>query len=662
MLDPYGAEAAALLADAAPLVDAVARSFVEQFYGELARVPEMAAILNSLTSPAMQRLQSAQAEHLRFLLRPETTRRAVTEAASRLGEIHALVGIETAAMVQSHGLYRRLLEVYLDLSPMPIDARYRLLRVMYGRLGDDLSSQLQQMEVTQSVYRQLVLRPLPPAGTPWAGAERALIAALAGLPGVLGAAIQVPDAHGVFQVVGASGPARPVPAATEQAAQQLAPDTAPAEQKLLGRVWNQRQILTVLPRAQDPVLAALGARSAVAIPLLDSQGHPVAVLSLRGAWVHQFESPWMREFTWNLQHYLGELWARCSTPEPGQLLPPQLGQRYRERLFAGGLSMYVQPLVDLRSGQVTKVEALARLSLPGGELVLPGTFLPLLGTAELDQLFLRGLEQALHALHSWDALGLDLQVSVNLPPSTLLNAGCTEWVGFALRQRAVAPERLTLELLESQALDSALQRGTLQRLHRLGVRLVIDDLGSGYANFKHLTALPFNAIKVGQDLLQQIHSAPLETLNLLSTLMILGRNYGLGTVIEGLETLGSIEVAVHLDAEYGQGYGLARPMPPGEFPAWLAEFRPPAREIRTPLGALTVIWRQLLRDRMDSDPTPLERCPVTGFFAHHGWAESAPARWHARFHAGTSAAEERQELLQWLVAQVKAPAPSGGGG
>jgi EAL domain-containing protein (putative c-di-GMP-specific phosphodiesterase class I) len=93
--------------------------------------------------------------------------------------------------------------------------------------------------------------------------------------------------------------------------------------------------------------------------------------------------------------------------------------------------MAMQPIVDLRDGRLAKVEALARLVLEDGTVIAPDVFIPLLRQAELDRLFVCGLDQALAALVAWEAEGLVVDVSINLPPLTLAEPACASWVAEA---------------------------------------------------------------------------------------------------------------------------------------------------------------------------------------------------------------------------------------
>lgn len=337
-----------------------------------------------------------------------------------------------------------------------------------------------------------------------------------------------------------------------------------------------------------------------------------------------------------------------------EVLANDNARAYRERLFGGGLRMYMQPILDLRSGALSHVEALARLVLDDGTVVPPDMFLPGLSDGDQDELFRLALAEALGTLAGWDGQGLETRVSVNLSPSTLLNLDCSVWVGTLLARHGIAPERLELELLETQSADSAVQVDAVSRLKALGISLALDDLGSGYGSLKRLSELPFDSIKLDRALLFEIDTKPMETLSLIATLTQLGRDFGVRVVVEGLEGAGVTEAAAALGASSGQGYYFSPPMPAAALPDWVKGFRFPLvpNTVKTGLGALAYHWQFL---RWGSPhPQALADCPVTGYLASHPAPAGEQAHWHAQQHGGKTASTAAGRLLQnWLAEKAR---------
>ena len=326
---------------------------------------------------------------------------------------------------------------------------------------------------------------------------------------------------------------------------------------------------------------------------------------------------------------------------------------YRKQLRTGGLEAHMQPVIDLRDGSVHLFEALARLRMPDGRLASPGEFLPYLTEVELDVLFVGMIDQALGWVARWDREGLHSNISVNLPPSTLLNPDCLDLVRNALLRHQISPDRLGLELLESQTLEWEIQRDALDQLVGLGVGLAMDDLGAGYSSLKRLSALPFNAIKLDRELLSEIRRKPVETLSMIASLIQMGRDFGMNVAIEGLEDLGITEAAVVLGAPLGQGYYLTRPLPAPEAANWARRFVfdvHPASP-RTYLGGLAYHWQFA---RLGAPhPRPLQECPLTGLL------DDSPAvddvmRWHAQQHDPDASHPAAGRLLvDWLVQEIR---------
>nr|WP_112488467.1 EAL domain-containing protein [Thiomonas sp. X19] len=186
-----------------------------------------------------------------------------------------------------------------------------------------------------------------------------------------------------------------------------------------------------------------------------------------------------------------------------------------------------------------------------------------------------------------------LDISINLPPEVLLDADYPRWIDDALQKHGMAPGRLHLEILESAEFDDDKRRdAAVQMLTDLGVRLVMDDLGSGYSSLLRLRTLPFHAVKIDQGLVREAHKDPRRIIGFIGALVRLGKGLGLTVAVEGLETPDLIEAAAVLGADGGQGYALAKPMPASELPDWVRHFRlsiDPSSP-RTPLGAVAADW------------------------------------------------------------------------
>ncbi len=288
------------------------------------------------------------------------------------------------------------------------------------------------------------------------------------------------------------------------------------------------------------------------------------------------------------------------------------------------------------------MEALARLSAPGGGWIAPQDFVPYLGASELTRLFTLGLDQTLQHLRQWETQGLHIQASVNLPPEVLSDPNCPQWVRQALDRAGLPPDRLHLELLETAELDAesvgAPVAQTLQALARLGVSLEMDDLGSGYSSLLRLRSLPFQTVKIDRELLANARQTPRRTLGIIGGLVILAHALDLNVVVEGLETEELIEMATLLGADCGQGYAIARPMPADALPGWLQRYSPlvdPAYP-RTALGAAAAHWQWAYSGMDANAPDPNQahqHCALGRYLRRHGLDGGEISRLHEQIHA-----------------------------
>ena len=663
--DAYGAQARALLAGSRLQLEIIEADFVESFYANLNRNPDMQALLAVLSAGELAALKQHQSAHVRLLLHPDATAEHVRATGATLGQAHALAGVGGAWLAQSQMDYRKLLAERLGRSLLAPRDRHRLLAIVEARLQDDLHAQLRASQQTVADYMDILAQGLPPPGKLWVDAMREEIDRLGSLPGVVSAACFRLDSGGMFQLEADAGPRAPAIRAIVLG-HRYSPvgGEAPMEsQTMVVRAWRSGTITTLASFRQAyagsedaswaHAVLTLGVRSAMAFPVLSAAGHTVAVVRLLGTRLNQFESDWMRQFGVGLQQRWTSLWLRCRGPALNAV-PADVATSYRDRLFsAGGLRMDVQPVVDLATGALARVEALARLVMADGSIVGPGDFLPLLGTAELDRLFRAGLDLALASLVSWEAAGLNIGVAVNIAPSTLLDPACPHWVEQALRKHRLEPRRLTLELLESQDIESSVQDLAIRRLTEIGVRLSMDDFGSGYSSLQRLASLPFDTVKVDQSLLVRIREDPVRTLSLIHSAIQIGKDFERTVVVEGLEDDGMIEAATLLGATHGQGFGLARPMPAHTLLPWLASCARSSsgKAIRTALGALAHHWRRLhagpLRDRGSDDEA------LRDYLRDRGEPAAQALRWHASLLEGREPEHHAELLTQWLVDQVR---------
>ncbi|VAY87310.1 Oxygen sensor protein DosP [mine drainage metagenome] len=667
--DPFGSEAQFLLSLVQPHLEQVTDEFTRSFYEDMERDENTLEILQALVDDEYLELKRSQSAYLSFLIDPATTYEKIKSQAARLGRVHALIGVTGAWMTRAMSLYRGLLRRYLDALSLVSRERYRALRVIDARLQIDVEGQLDAMQQTADLYGTYHSRPLDSLSVQWLEVAQSELETLSSLPGILVGQVFRPQADGVFATeLNAGSKSQALESILQLPGMRPILDTrSEAGQGLIARAWHSGQIqctdaymMDVRTHTWHSSFRSLGIRSAVAIPIRGLQEMEFVLIVL-GAYPHQFSSGWMRTFITSLQNRWEQL-VRLNHANRFPVMDSHQAAIYRERLHSGGLCLFMQPVVELKTGALFKVEALARLTMPDGSLVMPGQFLTALRSSDLDALFRQGLAQGLEWVRECRGEGLDFPLSLNLSPSTLLHPSCVQWVEEALRKNEIAPAQLTLELLENQDFDQSTVDEAITQLERLGVKLAIDDLGSGFSSLKRLASLPFDVIKVDQAMVRDIFSEPLKTLSLIRTIIQIGYDLERVVIVEGVENESVLEAVTLLGAQYAQGYALAFPMPKEELVSWAGQSQKPVPTgdpLRTYLGALAHHWRYMQRvgkRREVGIHMALESCPLTHFLRQKGLEGEAVAQWHAQVHE-TNLAEIRQQaserLKDWLVEQVR---------
>lgn len=236
----------------------------------------------------------------------------------------------------------------------------------------------------------------------------------------------------------------------------------------------------------------------------------------------------------------------------------------RRALEQGELRLHYQPVLDLRSRQVSSVEALVRWHHPTRGPVSPAVFVPLAEvTGLISQLTQWVLLQACRQLRYWLRFGAapDLAVSVNLSPIDFVHLDVAQLVEDILQVTGIQPQQLTLELTESAMLDPAVSQERLERLRALGVAVLIDDFGAGYSSLGYLKRLPVRGLKLDRELIRDIERDRASEAVIRSVLE-LARALDLSVTAEGIENVQQEELLRQLGCDYGQGFWLGRPVPP----------------------------------------------------------------------------------------------------
>ena len=236
--------------------------------------------------------------------------------------------------------------------------------------------------------------------------------------------------------------------------------------------------------------------------------------------------------------------------------------------------VFYQPKIDLRSQRVAHVEALLRWQHPVLGNIAPDEFIPLAEHCGLIHeitafVLAAGLQQA----SRWRDDGLDIGLAVNLSPMDLLDARLPERVAGLLQAHRFPARELILEITESTVMrdvQSALV--TMRALRALGVRLSIDDFGTGHSSLAQLRSLPVDEIKIDKSFVMRLDSSPDDTVIVRSAIEI-GHNMGLVVIAEGVEQAGSLDILQRLHCDMVQGYFFSKPIPAEDFRRWHDDFQ-----------------------------------------------------------------------------------------
>lgn len=186
-------------------------------------------------------------------------------------------------------------------------------------------------------------------------------------------------------------------------------------------------------------------------------------------------------------------------------------EQLRAALAAGRVTPHYQPIVDIRSGRILQLEALARWTDGERGSIPPSEFIPLAERSGLvGSITTLMIERALADVRQWQPRVPNLRVAVNLSAESLGEAHLPEQIGHALAASGCEPGSLCLEVTESVLMARPeSSRGHVERLRALGVHVAIDDFGTGFSSLKYLQLLPVDTIKIDRQFIEtSVGSAP----------------------------------------------------------------------------------------------------------------------------------------------------------
>jgi diguanylate cyclase (GGDEF)-like protein/PAS domain S-box-containing protein len=248
--------------------------------------------------------------------------------------------------------------------------------------------------------------------------------------------------------------------------------------------------------------------------------------------------------------------------DPLSLRQLRLHGELRQAIEKGNLVLHYQPKVDIKTGCIMGVEALARWPHPLEGVIYPDDFIPMIEQSGLIRPFTYWvLQQALKLLQQWKNNGIDFSVAVNLSTRNLLDPDLPATVSGLLESHQVDVDKLCLEVTESALMSRPEQSLlTMNQLRETGVKISIDDFGTGYSSLAYLKKLPVSEIKIDKSFVLGLTEDEGDAAIVRSTID-LAHNLDLETVAEGVESKDIMEALKGLGCDIAQGYYISRPLP-----------------------------------------------------------------------------------------------------
>jgi diguanylate cyclase (GGDEF)-like protein len=246
----------------------------------------------------------------------------------------------------------------------------------------------------------------------------------------------------------------------------------------------------------------------------------------------------------------------------------------RSALVNAEFELYYQPLVNLKTNEITAFEALVRWNHPVRGLISPADFIPV--AEETGLIIPLGewvLRRACDETAKWPA---HIKVAVNLSPAQLKSRNLTQLVVSALAESGMAPNRLQIEITETVLMHNTFNTlATLHQLRKLGVQIAMDDFGTGYSSLSYLRSFPFDKIKIDRSFIQDLANGA-EPLAIVHAVAGLAKSLNMISTAEGVETQQQLDQLQSVGCTEMQGYLFSHARPAADIVRLFLEPAPPA--------------------------------------------------------------------------------------
>lgn len=234
------------------------------------------------------------------------------------------------------------------------------------------------------------------------------------------------------------------------------------------------------------------------------------------------------------------------------------------------LELYYQPKIELSSGEIIGFEALLRWQHPKYGAIPPTQIIPLAEqTGDISAVTKWVIEKALKQLRSWQDRNIHLSISINLSVYNLYDAELIKQITELLHDNISLCHKMTFEITESAMMEQPeLAVEVITLFDKLGVRISIDDFGTGFSSLSYLKRLPVDELKIDKSFVMEIHNDDSDAVIVRSTID-LAHNLGLEVVAEGIENQDIYDILSILGCDHAQGYHIGHPLPLNDIEHWL---------------------------------------------------------------------------------------------
>lgn len=272
----------------------------------------------------------------------------------------------------------------------------------------------------------------------------------------------------------------------------------------------------------------------------------------------------------------GKLW-RLHTQEAGAAINLELDllSELDEALRSGNIAVLYQPKLNLVTRRIDSVEALVRWNHPKRGLLPPDCFIPLFEErGRLDELTLAVLEQAMDDAKRWQSDGLHIAIAVNISAAVLTSENFETRALARIAHSGLPAEQVTFEVTESAHFeDTAEAIAMLERFRAAGIRISMDDYGTGQSALNYLKLLPLSELKIDRMFVAQVHTDRGDAMLVRSTVQ-LAHELGLKVVAEGIEEAACLDFLTEIGCDHAQGYFVGRPLAANDLAALAAATLP----------------------------------------------------------------------------------------